>query len=37
MKRAKDLGKTNEGKEYKKQMNKDKASKIITKEVNSRC
>ena len=33
MKKAKDLGKKNEGKEYKKQMPKDKASKIITKEI----
>jgi hypothetical protein len=33
MKKAKDLGKKNEGEEYKKQMPKDKASKIITKEI----
>ena len=33
MKKAKELGKKNEGKEYKKQMPKDKASKIITKEI----
>ena len=33
MKKAKDLGKKNEGKEYKKQMPKDKASKIITKGI----
>jgi hypothetical protein len=33
MKKAKDLGKKNEGMEYKKQIPKDKASKIITKET----
>ena len=37
MKKAKDLGKKNEGKEYKKEMTKDKAAKIITKEINSRA
>ena len=36
MKKAKDLGKKNEGKEYKKAMTNDKAAKIITKEVKSR-
>ena len=33
MKKAKDLGKKNEGKEYKKQIPKDKAANIITKEI----
>ena len=33
MKKAKELGKKNEGKEYKKQIPKDKASKKITKEI----
>jgi predicted metallo-beta-lactamase superfamily hydrolase len=33
MKKAKDLGKKNEGKELKKQIPKDKAAKIITKEI----
>jgi hypothetical protein len=37
MKKAKDLGKKNEGKEYKKVMTKDKAAKIITNEINSRA
>ena len=37
MKKAKELGKKNEGKEYKKQMTKDKAAKVITKEINSRA
>ena len=37
MKKAKDLGKKNEGKEYKKEMTNDKAAKIITKEINSRA
>ena len=37
MKKAKDLGKKNEGKEYKKEMNKDKSAKIITKEINTRA
>ena len=37
MKRAKELGKKNEGKEYKKDMTKDKAAKVITKEINSRA
>ena len=37
MKKAKDLGKKNEGKEYKKEMTKDKAAKIITKEINTRA
>ena len=36
MKKAKELGKKNEGKEYKKEINKDKAAKIITKEINTR-
>ncbi len=31
MKKAKELGKKNEGKVYKKEMTKDKAAKIITK------
>ncbi len=33
MKKAKDLGKKNEGKVYQKQIPKDKAAKIITKEI----
>ena len=37
MKKAKELGKKNEGKEYKKEMTKDKAAKIITSEINSRA
>jgi predicted metallo-beta-lactamase superfamily hydrolase len=37
MKKAKELGKKNEGKEIKKAMSKDDASKIITKEINSRA
>ncbi len=37
MKKSKELGKKNEGKEYKKEMTKDKAAKIITKEINSRA
>jgi len=37
MKKAKDLSKKNEGKEYKKEMTKDKAAKIITKEINTRA
>ena len=37
MKKAKDLGKKNEGKEYKNKMTNDKAAKIITKEINSRA
>ena len=37
MKKAKDLRKKNEGKVYKKEMNKDKAAKIITNEINSRA
>ena len=37
MKKAKGLGKKNKGKEYKKEMTKDKAAKIITKEINSRA
>ena len=37
MKKAKELGKKNEGNEYKKDMNKDKSAKIITKEINSRA
>jgi hypothetical protein len=37
MKKAKDLGKKNEGKEFKKKITKDKAAKTITKEINSRA
>ncbi len=37
MKKAKELGKKNEGKKYKKEMTKDKAAKIITNEINSRA
>jgi hypothetical protein len=37
MKKSKELGEKNEGKEYKKEMTKDKASKIITKEIKSRA
>ena len=37
MKKANELGKKNEGKEYKKDMTKDKAAKVITKEINSRA
>ncbi len=37
MKKSKDLSKKNEGKEYKKEMTKDKAANIITKEINSRA
>ena len=37
LKKAEELGKKNEGKEYKKEMPKDKAAKIITKEINSRA
>jgi len=37
MKKATELGKKNEGKEIKKAMSKDDASKIITKEINSRA
>ena len=37
MKKAKELGKKNEGKEYKKVMTKDKAAKIITNEIKSRA
>ena len=33
MKKSKELGKKNQGKEYKKQIPKDKAAKIITKEI----
>ena len=33
IKKAKELGKKNEGKEYKKQIPKDKAANIITKEI----
>ena len=32
-----ELGKKNKDKEYKKEMTKDKAAKIITKEMNSRA
>ena len=34
--KSKELGKKNEGKEFKKEMTKDKAAKIITKEINTR-
>ena len=37
MKKSKELGKKNEGKEYKKEMTKDNAAKIITKEINTRA
>ena len=37
MKKAKELGKKNEGKEYKKVITRDKAAKIITNEINSRA
>ena len=37
MKKSKELGKKNKGKEYKKEMPKDKAAKIITSEINSRA
>jgi len=37
MKKSKELGKKNEGKEYKKEMTRDKAAKIITNEINSRA
>jgi hypothetical protein len=37
MKKAKELGKKNEGKEYKKEMSKDKASNLINKEIKSRA
>jgi hypothetical protein len=37
MKKSKELGKKNDGKEYKKEMTKDKAAKIITNEINSRA
>ncbi len=33
MKKSKELGKKNEGKELKKQIPKDKAANIITKEM----
>jgi hypothetical protein len=36
-KKAKELGKNSEGKEYKKGMTKDKAAKITTNEINSRA
>jgi hypothetical protein len=36
MKKSKELGKKNEGKEYKKVMTNDKAAKIITNEIDSR-
>ncbi len=32
MKKSKELGKKNEGKELKKEMTRDKAAKVITKE-----
>ena len=35
MKKAKEVGRKNEGKEYKKKMPKDEAAKIITKEIKS--
>ena len=37
MKKSKELGKKNEGKEYKKVITRDKAAKIITNEINSRA
>ncbi len=37
MKKAKELGKKNESKEYKKEITKEKAAKIITNEINSRA
>ena len=37
MKKSKDLSKKNEGKEFKKEMTKDKAANIITKEINTRA
>ena len=37
MKKSKELGKKNEGKEFKKEMTKDSAAKIITKEINTRA
>ena len=37
MKKSNELGKKNEGKEYKKEMTKYKAAKIITNEINSRA
>ena len=37
MKKAKELGKKNEGKDYKKQMTKDKAAKVITNKIKSRA
>ena len=37
MKKSKELGKKNEGKEYKKEITKDNAAKIITKEINTRA
>ncbi len=33
MKKAKELGKKNKGKEYKKQIPKDKAANLITTEI----
>ena len=33
LKKAKELGKKNEGKEYKKEMTKDKAAKVITNKI----
>ena len=35
--RKKELGEKNKGKEFKKEMTKDKAAKIITNEINSRA
>ena len=35
LKKAKELGKKNEGKEYKKQITKDKAAKVITNKIKS--
>jgi len=37
MKKANELEKKNEGKEYKKQMTKDKAAKVITNKINSKA
>ncbi len=34
--KSKELGKKNEGKEFKKEMTEDKAAKILTKEINKK-
>ncbi len=36
-KKSKDVSKKNEGKEYKKEMTKDKAANIVTKEIKTRA